>query len=145
MKKLFCVIAALLFAHTATAERLSRTCIDSDTRDPVGGVLEYRLRNELRKNAVFQLVERCEDANFMLTLKTLDPDDPPKDGNQTVYSLVFSVRLDKDDLFTYGSSTVGICGGKRTEECASRMVTFADRNYNILKKAAEDYIATPRK
>ena len=134
MRLLFSVLICAICLTAEAAPPKPPICVDAGGEDKVGQVVVYRLKSEIRNAGVFSLVDSCDDATYMLAIKTVDPENPPDNGQATVYSAVFNVKSATKGLFYFGASTTGLCGQKVVTQCVVGIASFADDNLAMLRE-----------
>ena len=120
---LFALSTAVPPAAVAQDKRMP-IFVESDGGDPVGEVLVYRVREELRRSTGYTLVPARSKAVLRLIVRTLDPATLPQHrGSQTAAAFILVVENDCQTLLGSG---VTLTGSERTSAQAESMVAYVD-------------------
>lgn len=128
------VVWALLSSFPVCAQM--PVVVSATAPDPVGRRLAFAVREKLRRTAGMQLASSTDSGTVIMSMVTLDPDSKNQDaGSRTIYSVVWTVEtFHQSPITMYLTSSVGLCGSGRVQECAEDLVAGTDRETSQVRE-----------
>jgi hypothetical protein len=141
MSLLSIVLAILLstFGHqTLLAEGKIPVEVKATSDDTVGKRLVYRIKEDIRRSATFEITSNTKVPRLKITIVTLDPIPAGSSGISTIFSYVMLASgVYFDDIFI--TSGVGICGLQKINNVAQNMVAEIDNYTESFETAKKDW------
>ncbi len=127
----FIIIVFIIFCLNSYALCQVSVYLDDSANDLVGQRLVYKIRESIRESIGLELAAIEEHSIIQLRILTLDAN---HDGYSTVYSVVWTLRLDEDSGNIFYTHQVGTCGTSRVNEVAEGIVADTDTVAQNLKE-----------
>jgi hypothetical protein len=139
-------LAGLLFAFASPSLAQVKIYVAATAPDSVGARLAYALKEGIRRSASMSLADRKQDGALWVIFVTLDPDKSQGGSDRTIYSAVWTMQTFHDVPVTmYLSSTVGLCGSKRVQECADSLAAETDEQVSIVRSWVQSALEQEKK
>lgn len=111
--------------------------VKATSDDTVGKRLVYRIKEDIRRSATFEITSNIKLPRLKLKFVTIDPSSGSS-GISTVYSFVMLASgVYFDDI--YITSGVGICGLNKTKDAAQNMMADIDKHAESFETAKKDW------
>lgn len=131
------------FCHqTLLAEGKIPVEVTATSNDTVGKRLVFKIRDDIRRSATFEIISNQKVPKLKVALVTLDPEaqrnSAGSQGNWTVFSYVMVASgVYFEDIFL--ASGVGVCGLKKIQDVAQNMVAEIDKYTESFETAKKDW------
>jgi hypothetical protein len=126
-----CLLLAFTFPALALTEEIGANKIfvkvDGQGGDSIGDILIYQVKELIRDSKRFTLIDLEDESKegvFVVQILTLEGD---KNGNSTIYSINWLLKIQGVPVRYNLSNTIGYCGRKRVEKAAKRIVAKTDK------------------
>jgi hypothetical protein len=126
---LLCALS--LSSGAAAQENRLGVYVNHSGSDRIGVQIAYRLREELAKSARFKSSLSADDAFYVASFITMNPDNEEIRSNYSVYSISLTI-YNKTGFNYYVTSYVGTCGSSKINECAGNLIAIIDNQNQIL-------------
>ena len=128
------LFVTLALSTPAFSQNKIKVAIDATSSDRVGRQFTFHVRDQIGRSGMF-----AEDPSgaLKISIVTLDPDDDDN-GNRTIYSYTFLIAGDDENLDSYLTSGVGICGAQKVQSCAQGLFTELGEQVETIRSALSD-------
>lgn len=138
--RLIVAVFLMIFSSISFAEDKALIHITATSDDFVGKQLVYHLRESIRSSHGMKLADSIDHAFVRIKVVTLNPDEQNSSQNQTVYSIVWTIKQFDSTVESYWTHYVGVCGRSRTKECATELVSQTDEIVSAIREAFAEVV-----